>query len=443
MYNYDVAIIGGGTAGIAAALSAAIKGFKVCIIEKQISLSGTQANALVTPFMPSEYQKYEVSDLIMQNYLKFDPDQENIYVDRIFCYNPEIFALSVEQLLIENGIDIFYDTSVFEILTKSTKIMGIKAIFFDQVIQINAGNFVDASGNAIVSTLLNIKVNCGDETGKNQASSLRFEIANINFIKLRNFLKSQNYTFSSLERDFLEFVNVPNVEACGKLNEIFEKGVENGELTIDDIRYVQGFSTPSTDGVLSFNGPQIPNLYDISKPLEYQKIIQTGHLMQYRLFKFLKNNIAGFEECFISKSANQLGVRESNRIIGRYLLNENDYLNRQIFGDGIAKGDWYIDIHDDSSDVEDDSFKSKYEIGEYYEIPYRSLVIEQLDNCIFVGRHISTSFKMQSSVRIQHTCYAMGNVVGHAIENSLKYNVDLNKVEGSVLKKIIEEYCEN
>ncbi|MGL5021472.1 MAG: FAD-dependent oxidoreductase [Mycoplasmatales bacterium] len=442
MYNYDLVVIGGGTAGIAAALSSAMKGFRVCIIEKQITLSGTQANGLVTPFMPSGHQKYEVTDLILKNYLKYDLDKSNVFVETIFCFNPEIFALSVEQLLNEYKIDVFYDTSVFEIIMEEKKIKKVKSIFLDKIIEISGDNFVDASGNALVCNLLNQEVNKGDEKGKNQSVSLRFEIANINFKKLKFFLKEQKYTFCPLNVDFLEFVNVPNVASCGGLNKIFEKGISNNEISFDDARYVQGFSTPSTNGVLSFNGPQIPNIYDLFDPLEYQKIIQKGHLMQYRLHKFFKKTIPGFEESFISKTASQLGIRESSRIIGNYILNEKDYLNRQTFKDGVVRGDWYIDIHDDSLDVENESFKSKYNIGEFYEIPYRSLIKKEISNCIFVGRHISTTFKMQSSVRIQHTCYGMGNVVGFALLESKKGKIDLNKVDGSKIKKAIEVYYE-
>lgn len=442
MYNYDVVVIGGGTAGIAAALSSALRGLKVCIVEKQIILSGTQASALVTPFMPSAHQKYEVTDLILKNYLEYDRDESNIFIESLFCYNPELFALSVEQLLVKHNVDIFYDASVFQIVKSANKITGVKAVFLDKVLEITGEYFVDASANALVCGLLDIDVNKGDDNGKNQAVSLRFEIANIDFTKLRIFLKEQNYTFCPLDYEFLEFVNVPGVTSCGGLNQIFEEGVKRGEITSDDARYIQGFTTPSTSGVLSFNGPQIPNIYDVLNPLDYQKIIQTGHIMQKRLFDFLQANIPGFEASFIAKSASQLGIRESNRIIGKYMLNETDYLNRRTFDDGVARGDWYIDIHDDSLEVEDDSFKAKYEKGEFYEIPYRSLVIEQLDNCIFVGRHISTTFKMQSSVRIQHTCYGMGNVVGYAIKNSLQEQVNLNQVDGCALKDIIKGYYE-
>ena len=66
--DYDVVVVGGGTSGVAAALSAARQGLKVALLEKRISLTGTQANAMVTPFMPSHVHGSQTADLLTERY---------------------------------------------------------------------------------------------------------------------------------------------------------------------------------------------------------------------------------------------------------------------------------------------------------------------------------------------------------------------------------------
>ncbi|MGL5914762.1 MAG: FAD-dependent oxidoreductase, partial [Culicoidibacterales bacterium] len=227
--------------------------------------------------------------------------------------------------------------------------------------------------------------------------------------------------------------------ACGILGEIFAQAVRDGVLTSEDIRYIQGFTMPTKPGCLSFNGPQIPKSDRSQTPMALSSYVSQGREMQQRLWQFLRQTIPGFEKSFIAQEARMLGIRESYRIHGKYELSADDYRNRQKFEDGIARGDWYIDIHRDDESVEDPSFKAKYAPGEYYEIPYRSLVIEAFANYIAVGRHISCDFAMQSSIRIQATCQMMGEAAGIATKISKTEQIQLNQIDGQKIKKILEE----
>ena len=129
-----------------------------------------------------------------------------------------------------------------------------------------------------------------------------------------------------------------------------------------------------------------------------------------------------------------LGIRESVRIVGDYILTEKDYLKQAKFDDGIAKADWYVDVHhdDDKYDIKVNEYH--YKPGEYYEVPYRCLISKHCDNLICGGRIISTSFKVEASVRIQATLHDIAEVIGKACAYSLNNNIDLNKINGKVLR---------
>lgn len=153
--------------------------------------------------------------------------------------------------------------------------------------------------------------------------------------------------------------------------------------------------------------------------------------MIHRLVYFLQKYMPGFEHAYLAKEAGMLGIRESYRLVGKYVLSEEDYQKRARFEDAVAKGDWYIDVHSASKGL---VHKDKFKVGEYYEIPYRAMINDQIQNLITVGRCISTTFLMQASIRIQPTVIDMGDAAGKACVYAKKHNMSLAKVDGRLLK---------
>ena len=102
-----------------------------------------------------------------------------------------------------------------------------------------------------------------------------------------------------------------------------------------------------------------------------------------------------------------LGARESWRIVGRARVTTADYYARRRFPDAVARTAWYIDAHGEK--VGDYLAK-----GEFYEIPYRAMVANEINNLIVTGRCISVDFLTQASMRIQRTCMSLGEAAGVA-----------------------------
>ena len=119
-----------------------------------------------------------------------------------------------------------------------------------------------------------------------------------------------------------------------------------------------------------------------------------------------------------------IGVRESWRIRGKYYMDVEDYTKAHHFPDAVCRTAYPVDIHD----VKLDLFE-KLKKGQYYEIPYRALVTNELSNLLVVGRCASGSFAAQASFRIQPTCMSMGEAAGIAAAWGLKNNVAVNAVE--------------
>ena len=116
-----------------------------------------------------------------------------------------------------------------------------------------------------------------------------------------------------------------------------------------------------------------------------------------------------------------VGVRESWRIRGKYYMDAEDYFKARHFPDAVCRTAYPIDIHDVKLDV-----GKKLQKGQYYEVPYRALVTNEISNLLVAGRCASGSFAAQASFRIQPTCMSMGEAAGIAAAWGISHGVDVN-----------------
>ncbi|MEE6450803.1 FAD-dependent oxidoreductase [Gottfriedia acidiceleris] len=430
IYDVDCVVVGGGTAGVAAAISSLEENISTLIVEKTISLGGTQTNSLVSPMMPTYVKSQRVNQLIIDR-LNEQKIITNDGTTNCSWFNVETLLYVLEQLIIERQGQILYDANYIDCIKDRNKITYIIVNTCNGLVAIKGKTFVDATADASLSRTAGVSVESGDKKGQNQQISFRFEMGGIDVARLREFILSQNETFCKIENpDFFEIAMVPGKGHV--LEPIFLKGLENGDLQEEDLRYFQAFTQPGKPTVMSFNCPHIPGVFQTTDPILRSKAVIKGRQMIRRLSRFLPKYVPGFEQAFLLKEANQLGIRESYRIVGKYMLTEKDYIDRAKFEDGIARGDWYIDVH---SVAKDQVEEAKLSRGEYYEIPYRCLITDTVSNLIVVGRHISCTFLMQASLRIQPTVRDIGEAAGIACAISVRQNIDLNQIDGSHIKR--------
>ena len=420
--NYDTVVVGGGTAGAAAGIRAAKEGNRVLIVEKSLALGGAAVNALVNPMMESFVEHGEIFHEIERRLKEKGVTTRDGIMEYVHS-TAEAKALVLEEMFLEYGGGILYDAVLTDCQVKDQKIEK------EGVYAIEAEQFVDATGDAVLSRMAGVAYTAGDENGNNQMTSLRFEMGGIDVEKYRAYCLSLNDEFSPLVKGyFFESAMVRNKNF--KLEPVFRKGVELGYLKEEDLVYYQCFSIPDQPGCMTFNCPHISSMKKNTDVWARSRAVTEGHQMIFRLVSFLKACMPGFEHAYLIREASALGVRESYRIVGKYVLSEDDYIKRARFEDAVAKGDWYIDVHSATKGL---VHMEKYQRGEYYEIPYRCLINEQVDNLLTIGRCISTTFLAQASIRIQPTVIDMGDAAGKACADAHTKQTALSKFEGKNL----------
>lgn len=432
IYEVDTVVVGGGTAGAVTGISAARGGNNTLVVEKSIALGGSQTNALVAPMMPTYVDKFSLNKEIIDRLEEAGCGTSDGRSSSSW-FNGEKLTYLLERMLKESGGNILYDASLVDVVKEKDEIKYIIVTTCEGLVAIGGKNFVDATGDALLSRMSGVKTNSGDVNGDNQLMSFRFEMAGINVDRLREYMISLKDTFCQLSSG--DYYEIAFIKGRGfVLEPLFMEGYKNGELEEDNLRYFQAFTVPGKRGVMTFNCPNIVQINQSTTAKDRSRAVIVGRRLMNKLVKFLIKNFPGFEDAYLSREASALGVRESYRIEGKYTLNENDYIKRARFEDGVVKGDWYLDVHSvNERSLEEDK---PLERGEYYEIPYRSLITKNISNLIVVGRCISTTFLMQSSIRIQPTLRDMGEVAGDACVYSVKNNISLNEIDGKVIRKI-------
>lgn len=416
---YDVAVVGGGSAGSACAIRCAQLGLSVVVIDRYAILGGSATNATVCPMMPTHVAHRGVFAQIERE-LRASGEATRDGTTTMLWFAPERLGMVYERLLTGSGGEVLYDATLVDVLDAPgadsatrpapRRLRHLVVMTAQGMVCVEAGVMVDASGDAVLARLAGVPTRSGDEAGANQVCSLRFTMGGIDVDAYRDYCLSLGDEFSPLKSGFF-FESAMVVGRGFALEPLFRQGVAEGLLSEGDLRYYQAFSVPGKPGVMAFNCPHIPSLVSNTTARGRSAAIVEAHAAIDRLARFLRAKMPGFGSSFLVGVAPMLGVRESWRIDGVYRLTEQDYARQARFDDGLVRGDWFIDVHSQSKGL----FHQKgYQPGDYYEIPYRCFIAPQVSNLLVVGRCISTTFLMQASVRIIPTVIDMGDAAGCA-----------------------------
>jgi len=414
--NYDVIVAGGGLSGVAAAAAAAREGCRVLIAEQYGFLGGMATAGLVNPFMPYTVRKAkyeftrqdEVNQGIFREILENLAELDGLHPNRR-TFNEEILKLVLDRMMKKYNVKVMFHSLLTGAKRTGNKIETIAVTNKSGVTEYSAKYFVDATGDADLSMLAGCEFKIGrDADNLCQPMTLCFRLANVDRTKYN---KEADRT--AINEKYKEF----------KRKGLISNPREN-VLVFDHM----------VDDVLHFNSTRIIKKCAVDAGDLSEAEVQAREQV-YELFRFMKENIPGFENAQILMSAAQIGVRESRRIVGEYTITQDDLLKTIKFEDSIARGTYPVDIHnpDGSGTV---IREIPYE--DYYTIPYRALIPKGFDNLIAAGRPISSTHEAHSAYRVMPICACIGEGAGAAAAVAVKYNQALRDVDVKKLHEILD-----
>ena len=436
VFECDVLVIGGGVAGFGAAMGAARNGARVILAEENGYLGGCATAGLVSPFMTCYDRKGEkqiirgVFDDLVRRLVKEDgavPPEDCRKMDGYSGYNPfrtghlgttpfdkEAIKRVMEQMCLEAGVDLKYH---YHFVGVEKKDRVLTACFFatkNGFYQINAKAFIDCTGDADVCHAAGAECMFGGENGELQPPSTFFLIDGVNEDVVGAHMG--NHAMPERERRWMD--EIEQARRCGE----FPCGTQKVRI------YKQ------LHGVFSVNMCQIDEVFDVTDPDLITHAEIEGRRQVKMIFDFLKKYIPGFENIRLLDSSARVGIRESRRVVGEYILKHEDLLKETIFEDAIVILASTVDIHTSSAVI--------YTPGECmspYSIPYRSVVVRDLDNVWMAGRNVSTDRYAHGAVRVMPPSMAMGQAAGIAASLACRFGVKAKNVPYVELRKILLE----
>ena len=428
---YDLAIVGGGTAGCAAAYIAGKLGLKVIIIEKNINLGGSITSGLVVPVMHSGDNQINTdffNDFVSEMH---DLGGQITYKNNSGWFNPELAKIALDNLLQKANVEVRFNSMVYKIDYKNQYIQtlyinrSILSVYNDKI-HINeeilfepiATKYVlDSTGNCEIGKLLNC--NFLEDSEIFQPLSLRFIMSGIDLDEFSKWLVEfdidRNVTTCELIDGsvHLSTAYTWDSDKHWALAPLFENAVEKNILKDSDRNYFQLFTVAGTSDSVAFNCPRIPENINPLDVLDTSIALKEARGAVYRLSQFCKEYFPGFEKAYISNIADSLGVRVSNRIKGKYIYTYQDLIEGKKFKNPAVISNYPVDVHS-----KDKNSSILTQTGEY-QLPIEALMSENFDNLFVAGRCLSADYMAQGALRVQSSCFSMGEAIAKYISKQI------------------------
>lgn len=409
-YEVDVMVAGGGPAGLAAAITAGRRGRKVFLAEGHSCFGGMGTAGLIPAFM-------QFTNGV--DFLAGGVGRE-VY-DRVRVQgNPEPHTIQVEmlkriydQMVVESGIEFSLLTQMIAVEKNPDRVTHVILAGKSELYAVKAKVFIDCTGDGDLAAWAGAPFEKGDPQGNMMPGTLCSLWADVDWEVGREVLQA-----SKLEDAFKDKVfTVEDRHHSG----MWRVGEHLGGANIS-----HAFGVDGTD----------------ERSLTRHVIESRKILPEYE--RYYREYLKGFENTRLVISGSLMGIRETRRIMGEYVLNLEDFKKRASFEDEIGRYSYPVDIHSSSPSKGDyDKFLKEYHTfrygeGESYGIPYRALIPRDLTNVLVAGRCISTDRSMQGSVRVMPGCFITGQAAGMAAALAVERGTEVRGVDIQELQRALK-----
>lgn len=405
----DILVIGGGTAGVIAAIQAGRAGRKTILVENGSQLGGTTTTGGVAfPGIFFAWGNQIISgigwELVQAAVALNDDTLPNFSIPHGKNHprhqvrlNGQLYAILIEEKCIEAGVQIrFYETPTQITFQKNNWV--VQTMGKGMMTEIICNQLIDCTGNAYATSIAGFTVLREAET---QPGSLMFEIG--------------GYDFNSLDLKMIQAR--------------YQEAIQKGELVKTDFRN-------NIVGVLKSKGDNISHVMGADSTTSESHTIANikGRTSLLQTLRFLRT-LPGLEKTKLVDMQNETAVRETYRIDGHYKITHADYVTGKLFDDAVSYSYYPIDVHDENGVVPD-----HLKEGVVPTVPIRALIPKNSRNFLVAGRCISSDRLANSALRVQASCMGMGQAAGAAavlanLQNKTPLDVSIKDI-----KQLIEEH---
>jgi hypothetical protein len=422
--EYDVAVLGGGPAGIAAAVAAARAGRRTLLIERYGFLGGMGTAAGVTNFcglhsnVHGEMRRVVqgiATDLLARIDRLGGLNAPHLILGKIFAqaYDTAAYKIAADDLLVAHKVDIlFHGLGAGVVMHDERRINALMVETKAGRQAVRAGFFIDCSGDGDLAAWAGAPFEVGDNRGHMLYPSMMFRLNGIDPDRAGDAWR----TIPAL---------MEKAEAAGTHK--FPRKAAIVRPQRSQIEWRVNFTQLAREDGAAVSGLE---------PDEMTRGEIEGRRQAVQAFEFLRT-VPGFEKSYIVDLPPQLGIRETRRVVGGYMLSGEDVLGCASFDDSIGVNGWPMESHVAGDVIF--KFPPIPESRGYNELPYRMLVPQGIDNLLMAGRCASMTHDGQSAARVSGACFAMGEAAGAAAALALSGNTIPRDIAVEKLQQALQQ----
>lgn len=414
--QFDVIIVGGGSAGIIAAITAGKLNKKVALIEKNGFLGGISSAVLDTMngfYAPGKESKKIVGgipDEIVERLFEENAAiirQNTFGAGNVITFNPDLLKCIYDDMILEANVEVFFHSFFLDVVMENSFIQEIIIAGKDGINKLKGDIIIDTSGDADVCFKAKVPFEKAGELAPAQTLTTTFRLSNVNIEK----------ALTVSHKELAEMMR--NANKSGK----YCLPREEGSIHI----------TPIPGVMLA-----IMTRLDNYNPLDTQSLSKAeivGRSQAREYIRFLIENVPGYSDAKLISLSSEIGVRETRRVFGEYRLTKDDVTNLAQFEDKIGLCAAPIEDHHKGKDTVWEFLPE----GKSYDIPYRSLIPLKVENLLVAGRCFSATHEAHASCRSVGQTMTMGQAVGTAAALCCELSTTPRKIDVKLIqKKLIE-----
>ena len=435
--DVDVAVVGAGPAGLAAAIASARNGARTLVFDAAGCIGGMATGGLVAPFMTSydsTGKQMVIRGIFEEMVNRMEEIGGAIHPGKVHAgesyasylrighnnvgpFKADAFKLVGMRMLREAGAELLLHTQFVQVLKEESRITGVVVANKDGLGVIRAQMVIDCSGDADVAARAGVPFVIGDrDSGNIQPATLFFRVGNVDSAKVTanmtehwGEIRPVYGPFSWLLKQYSEdWNNFPRAE-IGVYEEV-------------------------DPGIFRVNCTRILNV-DATRTEDLTRATEIGQEQCLFVFNFLKKHAPGFENSILLSTADTVGVRETRHIQGEYTLTGKEVYDCVIHPDAIACMATSMDTHN-----KDNPGGTLHAPDQpFFTVPYPCLVAKGFDNLLVAGRAISADAQAGSAIRMMPSCMAFGQAAGTAAAMAIRQHIPARDVDTVQLRTQLQE----
>lgn len=409
-FQYEVAVVGAGPAGLCAAVASARMGAKTALIEHEGTLGGNLTVGHVGPVMGSVSPgtlKDEIVSLLGTG-------------GECVQHDVEQTKIALAEWIGSENIDVFLRSHVTDAILRGSTIAGVRISAPGGEMDIHAQIVVDATGDGNIASRAGAPFEIGRDDGLTQPSTIMFTLGGIN---------PEATIVCRHEEDDTDIGGSSYLQLC-------RDAEKSGELP-ENVSIVRLYPTLRPDERM-INASQLNG----KNGLDPKEIAQAEFRLRAQLpviHRFLQKHVPGFADSYIKDSSEMAGFRETRRIQGEYILTAEDIIAGRAFPDAVVhKANFCIDIHNPDGGGQAESEGCPQQAQDY-DIPYRCLLPLRVENLLVAGRCISGTHRAHASYRVMGICMATGQAAGIAAALAVQQGKFPRSVDAQQIRKLLME----